>query len=227
MSKNKLILLAALLIAIGALIWWLPGDLLTLENIKDRQADIEAYRAANPVLSVLLYCAIYVLVTAASIPGAVFMTLLGGAIFGLFYGSIWVSISSTIGATLAFLLSRFFFQSAVKNKFGDRLKSIEENFARDGAYYLFSMRLVPAIPFFAINLLMGLTPIRVSHYMLASWVGMFPATVVYVNAGTQLSRLESLGGILSPPLIVSFLLLAMFPYIARWLLNRFRPAAGV
>ncbi len=224
MSRNKLLLLIILLIVVGAVAWWLPDDWLTLDNLKARQVDIEAYRAANPVIAVLVYCTVYILVTAASIPGAVFLTLLGGAIFGLFYGSIWVSISSTIGATLAFLLSRFFFQGAVRQKFGERLKTIEENFARDGAFYLFSMRLVPAIPFFAINLLMGLTPIRVSHYMLASWFGMLPATIVYVNAGTQLSKLDSLAGILSPPLVISFLLLAAFPYIARWLLNRFKPA---
>lgn len=226
MSKYKTVLLLILVLAIGSLVWWLPEDLLTLENLKASQADIETYRAAKPVLSVLIYCSVYILVTAASIPGAAVLTLLGGAIFGLVYGSIWVSISSTIGATLAFLLSRFFFQGAVKHKFGDRLRTIEDNFARDGAFYLFSMRLVPAIPFFAINLLMGLTPIRVTHYVLASWIGMLPATIVYVNAGTQLSRLDSLGGILSPPLIISFLLLAAFPYLARWLLNRFRPAPG-
>jgi uncharacterized membrane protein YdjX (TVP38/TMEM64 family) len=218
-SKTKLGLLIVLLLAIAAIIWWLPPDLLTLENLKARQADIESYRSKNPALSVFLFCSIYIVFAALSIPGAVFLTLIAGAIFGLLYGTIWVSISSTIGATLAFLISRFFFQQAIKNRFGDKLNTIEENFKKDGPFYLFSMRLVPAIPFFLINLAMGLTPIKTSHYMLASWIGMLPGTIVYVNTGTQLAKLDSLSGILSPPLIISFLLLAAFPYIARWALN--------
>jgi uncharacterized membrane protein YdjX (TVP38/TMEM64 family) len=218
-SKNKLGLLLAFIFAIAAIVWWLPPDLLTLDNLKAKQADIELYRAEHPWLAVFMYCSVYIFVTALSIPGAAILTLSGGAIFGLMYGTIWVSISSTIGATLAFLLSRFFFQKAVKNKFGDKLNTIEDNFKKDGPFYLFSMRLVPAIPFFLINLAMGLTPIKTAHYMLASWAGMLPATIVYVNAGTQLVKLDSLSGILSPPLIISFLLLATFPYIARWALK--------
>ncbi len=219
MSKTKLSLLLVLLLTIVAIIWWLPPDLLTLENLKARQADIELYRSKHPVLVVLIYCSVYIVFTALSIPGAVFLTLIGGAIFGLFYGTIWISISSTTGATLAFLMSRFFFQQAVKEKFGDRLNAIEENLRKDGAFYLFSMRLVPAIPFFIVNLVMGLTPIKTLHYVLASWSGMLAGTIVYVNAGTQLSKLESLSGILSPPVVFSFLLLASFPYIARKLLS--------
>ncbi len=219
MSKTKLSLLLVILLAIIAIIWWLPPDLLTLENLKTRQTDIELYRSKHPVLTVLIYCGVYIVFTALSIPGAVFLTLIGGAIFGLFYGTIWISISSTTGATLAFLMSRFFFQQAVKEKFGDRLNAIEENLRKDGAFYLFSMRLVPAIPFFVINLVMGLTPIKTLHYVLASWSGMLAGTIVYVNAGTQLSKLESLSGILSPPIVFSFLLLASFPYIARKLLS--------
>jgi len=218
-SKTKLGLLLVLLLAIVAIIWWLPPDLLTLDNLKARQTDIELYRSKHPALAVFLFCSIYIVFTALSIPGAVFLTLIAGAIFGLLYGTIWVSISSTIGATLAFLISRFFFQQAVKQKFGDRINNIEENLKKDGAFYLFSMRLVPAIPFFVINLVMGLTPIKTSQYILASWLGMLPGTAVYVNAGTQLSKLDSLSGILSPPIIISFLLLASFPYIARKLLS--------
>ena len=224
MTRTKIILLASLLILIIALLWWAPPDLLTLDNLKARQADIELYRASHPLTAILVYCGIYILVTALSIPGAVIMTLAGGAIFGLLSGTIWVSISSTIGATLAFLVSRFFFQEAVRARFGTRLATIDENFRKDGPYYLFSMRLVPAIPFFLINLAMGLTPIKTSHYILASWLGMLPATIVYVNAGTQLARLDSLSGILSPPLLLSFLLLAAFPYLARGFLQLLRPA---
>ncbi len=219
MSKTKLGLLLTFILAIVAIVWLLPPDLLTLENLKARQADIELYRSNNPAFAVLIYCSVYIIVTALSIPGAVILTLTGGAIFGLLYGTIWISISSTIGATLAFLLSRFFFQKAVKQKFGGKLNAIEENFKKDGAFYLFSMRLVPAIPFFVINLAMGLTPIKVWQYVLASWTGMLAGTIVYVNAGTQLSKLDSLSGILSPPIIISFLLLAAFPYIVRKLLK--------
>ena len=151
------------LLTISAIVWWLPPDLLTLDNLKARQADIERYRSNHPLLAVFVYCGLYIVVTALSIPGAAILTLSGGAIFGLLYGTIWVSISSTIGATLAFLLSRFFFQKAVKNKFGSKLNAIEENFKKDGPFYLFSMRLVPVIPFFLINLAMGLTPIKTAH----------------------------------------------------------------
>lgn len=215
-------LLIALVLAIAAIIWWLPEDLLTLDNLKARQSDIEHLRQSNPVLSVLLYCSVYILFTALSIPGAAILTLAGGAIFGLFYGSIWVSISSTIGATLAFLLSRYFFKQAVKQKFGEKIATVEESFRKDGAFYLFSLRLVPVFPFFVINILMGMTPIKTVVYAIASWAGMLPATIIYVNAGTQLSKLESLSGILSPPIIFSFVLLATFPFIARKLLSLIR-----
>jgi len=221
-SKSKLGLLITLVLAIAAIIWWLPEDFLTLDNLKARQSDIEHFRQSNPLLSVLIYCGIYILFTALSIPGAAILTLAGGAIFGLFYGTIWVSISSTIGATLAFLLSRYFFKDAVKQKFGDKIATIEENFKKDGAFYLFSLRLVPVFPFFVINILMGITAIKTAAYAMVSWAGMLPATIVYVNAGTQLSKLDSLSGILSPPIIFSFVLLAAFPFIARKLLSILR-----
>ncbi len=222
MSKSKLGLLITLVLAITAIIWWLPEDFLTLDNLKARQSDIEQFRQSNPLLSVLIYCGIYILFTALSIPGAAILTLAGGAIFGLFYGTIWVSISSTIGATLAFLLSRYFFKDAVKQKFGDKINTIEENFEKDGAFYLFSLRLVPVFPFFVINILMGMTAIKTAAYAMVSWAGMLPASIVYVNAGTQLSKLDSLSGILSPPIIFSFVLLAAFPFIARKLLSILR-----
>ena len=222
MSKNKLTLLITLVLTIAAIVWWLPGDLLTLESLKARQADIEQFRLGNPVLSVLLYCGIYIVFTALSIPGATILTLAGGAIFGLLYGAVWVSISSTIGATFAFLLARYFFKDSIKQKFGDKITTIEKNFKKDGPFYLFSMRLVPVFPFFVVNILMGLTPIITLTYAAVSWAGMLPATIVYVNAGTQLSKLDSLSGILSPAIIFSFILLAAFPFIARKLLSLVR-----
>ncbi len=222
MSKTKLSILITLLLAIAAIVWWLPADLLTLDSLKARQADIDQFRLSRPVLTVLIFCGVYIAFTALSIPGATILTLAAGAIFGLGFGILWVSISSTIGATLAFLMSRYFFQDAVKRKFGDKISTIEENFKQDGAFYLFSMRLVPAFPFFIVNLLMGLTPIKIPAYIFASWAGMLAGTAVYVNAGTQLSQLDSLSGILSPQIIFSFVLLAAFPYIARRLLGLLR-----
>lgn len=225
MSKTKLALLLLIVSAIAAIIWWLPPDLLTLDGLKSKQADIERYRASNPVLAVLLFCGVYIAATALSIPGATILTLAAGAIFGLLFGTIWVSISSTIGATLAFWMSRYFFKDAVRQKFGERLEAMERSLEKDGPFYLFSLRLVPVIPFFVINLLMGLTPIKTLTYALVSWAGMLAGTIVYVNAGTQLSKLESLKGILSPAIIGSFVLLAAFPFIARYLLSFFRKQA--
>lgn len=224
MSKSKIVLLLSLLLAVAAIIWWLPPDLLTLEGLKAKQADIENYRLAHPALSVLVFCGLYIAFAALSIPGATILTIAAGAIFGLAFGTLWVSISSTIGATLAFLMSRYLFKDAVRQKFGERLNTMEKNLERDGAFYLFSLRLVPVVPFFVINLLMGLTPIKTGIYAAVSWAGMLAGTAVYVNAGTQLSKLDSLKGILSPAIIGSFVLLAVFPFVARRLLALFQGA---
>ena len=143
------------------------------------------------------------------------MTIAAGAFFGLVWGSVLVSLASTVGATLAFLLARFLLRDAVQSRFGDRLRAVNAGIARDGAFYLFTLRLVPYFPFIAINLLMALTPIRTLTFFLVSLVGMFPGTVVYVNAGTQLAGLHSLSDILSPGLIASFTLLGVFPLIAK------------
>jgi uncharacterized membrane protein YdjX (TVP38/TMEM64 family) len=165
---------------------------------------------------------IYILVTALSLPGAVVLTLAGGALFGLGVGFVAISFASSIGATLAFLVSRFVLRDFVQSRFGDRLRVINKGVRREGAFYLFSLRLVPIFPFFLINLAMGLTPMRTGVYYLVSQVGMIPGTLVYVNAGTQLGRLESLSGILSPGLLLSFALLGLFPLLARKLLDAVR-----
>lgn len=225
MNITKLILLAVIALAVAAIIFWLPADLLTLENLKSKQVSIAEYQANNPIKSALLFCFTYILMAALSIPGAAILTIAAGAIFGLIEGTIWVSISSTIGATLAFLMARYFFREAVERKMGNGLQSMRDNLEKDGAFYLFSLRLVPVVPFFVINLLMGLTPIKIRHYVVASWAGMFLGTAVYVNAGTQLSKLESLKGILSPTILLSFVLLATFPYIARFLLKFYKKSS--
>lgn len=190
--------------------------------MQSKLSNITAYREANPIKSVLIYASIYIVATAASIPGALVLTLAGGAIFGFYIGSLVVVFSATIGATIAFLLARYLFDDLVKQKMGERLAKIRENFRKEGALYLFSMRLVPVFPFFAINLLMGLTSIKTSTYAIASLIGMAPGTMVFVNAGTQLAKLDSIKGLLSPAIIASFLLLAVFPYLAKFILKIIR-----
>jgi dihydrolipoamide dehydrogenase len=189
-------------------------DYLTLETLKAQQAAIQTYRSSHPGLAVVIYSLIYIAVTGLSLPGATLLTLAGGAVFGLFWGTLIVSFSSSIGATLAFLAARFLFRDQVKARFGDRLNVINKGVDKDGALYLFTLRLVPIFPFFVINLAMGLTTLNTKTFYWVSQIGMLAGTVVYVNAGTQLGKLESLSGILSPGLIGSFALLGVFPLLA-------------
>ncbi|MFA5913133.1 MAG: FAD-dependent oxidoreductase [Burkholderiales bacterium] len=195
------------------------GRFLSLEYFKGQQAAIETWRAAHPANAALYYFLAYVAVTALSLPGATVMTLAGGAIFGLLWGTVLVSFASTAGATLAFLVSRFLLRDWVKQRFGERLRAIDAGIEREGGFYLFTLRLVPAFPFFLINLAMGLTAIRTRTYYWVSQLGMLLGTIVYVNAGTQLARIESLSGILSPALVGSFALLGVFPLIAKRLME--------
>jgi len=212
---KKLILVAVIIaVAVGFFAFDID-QMLTLENIKSSQAEFEQLKGSSPVFVSLVFFVLYVVVTALSLPGAVFMTLAAGAFFGLLWGLVLVSFASTIGATLAFLVSRYLFKEAVQNRFGDRLAAINEGFKKEGAFYLFTLRLVPIFPFFLINILMGLTPVRTFTYYWVSQVGMFAGTVVYINAGTQLAQIDSLGGILSLPLLLSFALLGIFPLLAK------------
>ena len=180
------------------------GQYLTLEYFKSKQLAFENYYSSHTGFTLFIYMGIYILVTALSLPGAAVMTLAGGALFGLFTGTVVVSFASTIGATLAFLVARFLLRDYIQKKFGARLISINEGIKRDGAFYLFTLRLVPIFPFFVINLVMGLTPIRTLTFYIVSQVGMLAGTLVYINAGTQLARIDSLKGILSPGLVLSF-----------------------
>ena len=208
----------ALLVVIAALILaFFIFDLqqyLTLETLKAQQAAIETYRSNHPVLAIAMYVLIYIAVTGLSLPGATILTLAGGAVFGLLWGTLIVSFASTIGATLAFLSARFLFRDAVKSRFGERLNTINKGVDRDGALYLFTLRLVPVFPFFVINMVMGLTTLKTQTFYWVSQIGMLAGTVVYVNAGTQLGKLDSLSGILSPGLLGSFALLGIFPLLA-------------
>ena len=212
---KKAILVLVLLGAIVAYFVFDLGQILSLENFKASQADIVAAKDANPVLYISGFFLLYVAVTGLSIPGAAIMTLIAGALFGVLIGTIIVSFASTMGATLAFLSARFVLRDWVQGKFGERLRAIDEGLEKDGAFYLFTLRLIPVFPFFVINLLMGLTRIKTRTFFWVSQLGMLPATIVFVNAGTQISRIESTAGLLSPALITSFVALALFPWAAK------------
>ena len=219
MKTRKLVLLTLLGLLIAAYIHFDLGQYLSLPALKDQQAAIAAFQADHPLTGVAIYFVIYVIVTALSFPGATLLTLAGGAVFGLFWGTLIVSFASTIGATLAFLISRFLLRDWVSQRFGQRLAAIDDGIRREGAFYLFTLRLVPAFPFFMINLLLGLTAMKTRTFFWVSQLGMLAGTVVYVNAGTQLARLDSLSGILSPALLGAFVLLGIFPLIARQLVD--------
>ncbi len=215
MNKNKLILFSILALLISSYFFFDLGQFFSLDYFKSQQAEIKAYYAENPFMTAVLFFAAYVAITGLSLPGAVIMTLVGGAIFGLLWGTIIISFASTLGATIAFLASRYLLRDSIQERFGDKLKMINEGIEKDGAFYLFTLRLVPAFPFFIINLLMGLTPIRTLTYFVVSQIGMLAGTIVFVNAGTQIAKIESLSGILSPGLLISFALLGIFPLIAK------------
>ena len=219
---KKLAILALIAIAITLFFVFDLGQYLSLSYLKDSQAEFRELFDAKPWLTAGAFFALYVAVTALSLPGAAIMTLAAGALFGLGWGLLLVSFASSIGATLAFLVARFVLRDAIKARFAQRLKAIDRGVERDGAFYLFALRLVPAFPFFVINLVMGLTAMRTLTFYLVSQVGMLPGTFVYVNAGTQIGQIDSLGGLLSPGLIGSFVLLGLFPLIARKLLDAYK-----
>lgn len=212
---KRLVLIGAVIAAIIAFFAFDLNQYLSLDALKQGQEKFQNIYAANPAVVLGSFFAIYVLVTALSLPGAAIMTLAAGALFGLVTGTILVSFASSIGATLAFLASRFLFRDAVKNKFGERIKKIDEGVEREGGFYLFAMRLVPAFPFFVINLVMGLTSLKTWTFYWVSQIGMLAGTIVYVNAGTQLAEVQAVGDVLSIELIGSFVLLGLFPLIAK------------
>ena len=213
--KKKLLILTALGVVVVGFFALGLDDYLTLARFKASQDQFAGLLAQHPVLVPAAYFVIYVIVTGLSLPGAAVMTLAGGALFGLWQGLLLVSFASTIGATLAFLVARFLLRDMVERRFGERLKAIDRGIERDGAFYLFTLRLVPIFPFFIINLVMGLTRLRTWTFYWVSQVGMLAGTAVYVNAGTQLAAVERVGDILSMQLLLSFALLGLFPWLAR------------
>ncbi len=214
MNNRKLIfvVIAAL---IAAFFIFDLGRFFDLQYLKSEQAALNTLYENKPLLVILSFFLIYIAVTALSLPGAAILTLAAGAQFGLWLGVIIVSFASTIGATLAFLVSRFLLRDTIEAKFGDKLKTFNDNIEKDGAFYLFTVRLVPVFPFFLVNLVMGLTRLKTLVFYLVSQIGMLAGTIVFVNAGTQLAKIDSLGGILSPGLIFSFALLGIFPLVAK------------
>ena len=222
MKPGKIILIVIIISLIVSFFIFDVGQYISLAFLKAKQTDIENYYVINPVKTALLFFAVYVFTTGLSLPAAGILTLAGGAIFGVLFGTVLVSFASTIGATLAFLASRFLFRDFIQNRFTDKLKVINQGIEKDGAFYLFTLRLVPVFPFFIINLVMGLTPIRTLTFALVSQIGMLAATIVFVNAGTQLAKINELGDILSPKLIASFILLGLFPLIAKKSVDLFR-----
>ncbi|OBT15941.1 dihydrolipoamide dehydrogenase [Vibrio sp. UCD-FRSSP16_10] len=220
---NKKLIIGLILIAVIVGLGMNFGQYLTLENAKAQQLALNAHIDQHLFTSALIYFVGYIIVTAFSIPGAAVVTLLGAALFGFWTSLLLVSFASTIGATLAFLSSRYLLRDWVQTKFGSKLTTINKGVEKDGAFYLFTLRLIPVFPFFLINLLMGLTPISIAKFYLFSQLGMLAGTMVYLNAGTQLAEIDSLSGIVSPTVLASFALLGLFPFIAKWIMAKIRP----
>ncbi|CAM2824002.1 MULTISPECIES: TVP38/TMEM64 family protein [Vibrio] len=222
---SRKLILGLVLVAVVVFLGIEFSQYLTLENAKAQQANLSHYIEQNLLYSALIYFVAYVVITAFSIPGAAVVTLLGAALFGFWFSLALVSFASTIGATLAFLSSRYLLRNWVQQRFSDKLNAINTGVKKDGSFYLFTLRLIPVFPFFLINLLMGLTPISTARYYLVSQLGMLPGTAVYLNAGTQLAEIKTLAGIVSPTVLLSFALLGVFPFIAKWLLSKLQKRA--
>jgi uncharacterized membrane protein YdjX (TVP38/TMEM64 family) len=227
MNKNskyikKVIIVTVIIALIIAFKIFNLGDYLSLSYIKESQQKFQNLYSHHRFMVIAGYMVIYILVTSLSLPGAAVMTLAAGALFGLVMGTLIVSFASTIGATLACAVSRFILRDWIQNKFKDKLQTINEGIQREGVFYLFTLRLIPVFPFWLINLIMGLTNMPLKTFYWVSQIGMLPGTIVYVNAGKELAKIDSLSGILSPTLIFSFVLLGIFPIVTKKLLTLYR-----
>jgi len=228
MKRDTLIKIAVLILIlaiIAAFKFFHLGQYLTLGHIKDSRQEYVLLYNDHKVLVIAVYMVIYILATSLSLPGAVVLTVAGGALFGLVTGTIVVSFASTLGATLACLVSRFFLRGWVEETFSDKIGKVNEGIKKEGAFYLFTLRLIPVFPFWLINLVMGVTKMRLVTFYWISQVGMFPATVVYVNAGKELARIDSLKGIISLEVLGSFALLGIFPLVAKRIIALHRKRA--
>lgn len=225
MNLSKTLFLCALLGAFILAFIMLPPGTLSLEGIKTHQQALLSYVDHSPLRSALIFFAVYVAVSALSIPGAAILTLLGGTLFSLWEGTVLVSFASTLGATLAMLASRYLLRDWVQRRFARQMGTVNTGMARDGAGYLFALRLMPLFPFFLVNLLMGLTRIGVFRYWWVSQVAMLPATIIFLNAGRELGKVTSLRDILSPGMVFAFTLLGVLPLVTHRLFSRFLPSA--
>ena len=212
---QRIVIIAAIVGIIGLFFVFDLRQYFTLEYMKESQVRFVQYYEEHQVFVVGAYMLIYIVMAALSLPGAAVMTLLGGALFGRVLGTVSVSFASTIGATLAFLTARFLLRDWVQGKVGNTLQPINQGIEKEGALYLFTLRLIPAFPFWLINLAMGLTNMRVRTFYWVSQLGMLAGTFVYVNAGTELAKIDSLRGILNPTLILSFMVLGLFPLVVK------------
>lgn len=219
---KRVLIVAVLAALIGAFFLFDLDRYLDFQFLESQRDQLQALVVEQPALVMVSFLLLYIVVTALSLPGAAVMTIAGGFLFGIFWGTLLASVASTLGATLAFLIGRFLFHDFVQQRYGDRLRALNRGVEREGAFYLFALRLVPIFPFFVINLAMALTPIRAITFLLVSWAGMLPGTLVYVNAGMQLAGIDGPGDILSPGLIGSFVLLGLFPLIAKRGLDFFK-----
>jgi len=226
-NSNKIIIVLVIIALLAAFRIFNLGDYLTLSYIKESQAKFQIIYSDNRAAVIGSYMLIYIFVTSLSLPGAAVMTLAGGAFFGLVVGTVVVSFASTIGATLACFVSRFILRDWIQSRFGEKLKTVNEGVEKEGAFYLFTVRLIPVFPFWLINLVMGLTSMRLITFYWVSQVGMLAGTVVYVNAGKELAKIESLSGILSPTLIISFVILGLFPLITKKLMGWYKKRKGM
>ena len=221
-TLRKILVLAALVVLVVLFFAYDLQQFLTLDYLKAQRDFLQELHDTKTFLFILAYFLFYILLTALNLPGAVFATLAGGMFMGFWPALVVISLASTIGATLACMLSRYLLRDWVRKKFGSRLERVNRGVEEEGAFYLFTMRLIPAIPFFLVNMAMGLTPMRLRTYFWVSQLGMLPGTAVYVNAGTQLGRISSPGDILSWQMLLSFALLGVFPLAAKKVVRSFR-----
>jgi len=227
MNMNKklfyrAVIVTAVFIAVIVFLYFDLGRYLTLSYLKESRESLQALYAGKRISVIAVYMLLYISVTALSLPGAAVMTLAGGALFGLVTGTVVVSFASTIGATTACFVSRYLLREWVQTRFEEKLEVINEGMEKEGSFYLFTMRLIPVFPFFVINLVMGLTKMPLIKFFWVSQIGMLAGTVVYVNAGMELSRIETLSSILSPRLILSFALLGLFPITVKKILSFYK-----
>lgn len=223
MSRKKLTTLILLLLIVISIIYLKQttslGSYFTLTYLKNQHTSLLEYYQSHKVIFITSYVLIYIIITAASLPGAALLTILGGSIFGLLTGTIVVSFASSIGATCAFLIARWLLRDYFQGKFADKLSAINKGIENEGAFYLFALRLVPIFPFFLINIAMGLTPIKTTTFYWVSQIAMLPGTIAFVNAGKELAKIDSLGSILSTSLLISFAILGLLPLLSKYVIS--------